>query len=122
MKGLYLIGILIFTTAVMAWPNSSVAMSADTELFLIDESILKARVIPAISDFLDRVDSAAAKQLVREAISSQQFQAALKSAVSGDRMAAQYLAKGSNELLDGKLPREVLDDTGETIRDQGAIR
>jgi hypothetical protein len=122
MKCLYLIGVLIFTMAVIAWPNSSAAMSVDTELFLIDESVLKGRVLPAIADFLDHGDSAAAKRLVHEAISSQQFQAALKSNVSGDRMTAQYLAKSSKELVDGRLPKEILDDTGEIIRDQDAIR
>jgi hypothetical protein len=122
MKRLYLIGILIFTMAVMAWPELSAAMSADTELFLIDESVLKGRVIPAISNFLDSSDSATAKELVQEAISSRQFQAALTSDVSGDRIIAKYLAKGSTELLDGRLPKEILDDTGQVIRDQDAIR
>jgi hypothetical protein len=60
-------------------------MTADTEPFLIDESILSGRVIPAISDFLDRGDSTAAKQLVREAITSQQFQTTLRSSVVVDR-------------------------------------
>jgi hypothetical protein len=41
--------------------NSSAAISADTELFLIDESVLKRRVISAISYFLQRGDSAAEK-------------------------------------------------------------
>lgn len=122
MKRLYFIRILIFTAAVIAWPNLSAAMSADTELFLIDESVLNGRVIPAISDFLDRGDSTAAKQLVREAISSQQFQTTLKSAVIGDRMTAEYLANGSKELLEEKFPKEILDDTGEMIRDRKAIR
>ena len=40
----------------MALPNLSVAMSADTDLLLIDESLLEGRVIPAISDFLERGD------------------------------------------------------------------
>lgn len=119
MKRLYLFGILIFTTA---WPNSGAAMSTNTELFLIDESVLRGRVIPAISDFIDRSDSAAAKELVREAISGQHFQAALKSDVAGDRLTAQYLAKASKDLLNGKQPKEVLDDTGKIIRNQGAVR
>jgi len=97
-------------------------MSSDTELFLIDESVLSGRVIPAISDFLVRGDSTAAKQLLREAISSQQFQTTLRSTVTGDRMTAEYLANGSKELLEGKFPKEVLDDTGEMIRDREAIR
>lgn len=36
---------------------------ADSELFLIDDSILKERVAPAISAFLDRSDPSAARQL-----------------------------------------------------------
>lgn len=108
--------------AVVAWPNVCAAMSANTELLLIDESVLSGRVIPAISDFLDRGESATAKQLVRETISGQQFQTALKSDVSGDRMIAQYLAEGSVDLLDGRLPKEILGDSGEMIRDPDAIR
>ena len=114
-----LIVILIFTTA---WPNLSAAMSTDTELFLIDENVLKGRVMPAISDFLDRGDSAASKELVQEAMSSQQFQAALNSDVSGEKMTAQYLANASNELLNGSQPKEILDDAGRIIRDQSMIR
>lgn len=121
-KRLYPISVLIFIMAVMALPNLSVAMSVDTELFLIDESVLQGRVIPAISDFLDRGDSTAAKQLVQEAMLSQQFQAALKSNVSGEKIAAQYFAEGSKGLLDGRLPKEIVDDTGKTIRNQEAIR
>ncbi|MBZ5492451.1 MAG: hypothetical protein LAO76_16100 [Acidobacteriia bacterium] len=97
-------------------------MSSDTELFLIDESVLSGRVIPAISDFLVHGDSTAAKQLVREAISSQQFQTTLRSPATGDRMTAEYLANGSKELLEGQFPKEMLDDTGEIIRDREAIR
>ena len=40
MKRLYFIRVLILTTAVIAWPNLNIAMSADTELFLIDQSVL----------------------------------------------------------------------------------
>jgi hypothetical protein len=97
-------------------------MSADTELFLIDDSILQGRVIPAVSDFLDRNDPDAAKRLVHEAISSQQFQTSIRSAVSGDRMTAEYLFNGSKELLEGRLPKEIIDDTGKMIRDRAAIR
>lgn len=122
MKRFYFIRVLIFAPAVIASPNLSAAMSADTELFLIDESVLNGRVIPAISDFLVRGDSTAAKQLVREAISSQQFQTTLRSTVTGDRIIAEYLANGSKELLEGKFPKEILDDTGEMIRDRDAIR
>jgi hypothetical protein len=122
MKRLYFIRVLILTTAVIAWPNLNIAMSADTELFLIDQSVLIGRVIPAISDFLDRGDSTAAKQLVSEAISSQQYQTTLRSTVTGDRMTAEYLANGSKELLEGRFPKQVLDDTGEMIRDRKAIR
>lgn len=121
-KRLCLVEIMILTTGLVCWPNSSAAMSADTELFLIDESVLKGRVAPAISDFLDRGDAAPASQLVQEAISSQLFQIALKAHASGERITAQYFAKASKELLDGRLPEEVLDDTGEMIRDQEAIR
>jgi len=122
MKGLYLIGTLIFTTAVAAWANSSAAMSTDTELFLIDENVLKGRVIPAVSSFVNGGDPGAAKQLVQEAISSRQFQTALKSHSNVDRMTAEYLARGSKQLLDGSLPKEILDDTGEVIRDREVIR
>jgi len=108
--------------AMIASPSLSAAMSANTELFLIDESVLKGRVIPAISDFLDRGDPIAAKRLVQEAMSSQQFQAALKSNVRGEKAIAQYLANGSNELLGGKLPQEITNDTGDIVRDQEGIR
>ena len=113
---------LTLTLVLMALPNLSVAMSADTDLLLIDESLLEGRVIPAISDFLERGDPESAKQLVRETIFSQQFQQALKSDLNDDRMAAQYFAKASEDLLEGLLPKRVLDDTGELIRDQKGIR
>ena len=64
----------------------------------------------------------AAKQLVQETIFSKQFQQALKSDLNDDRMAAQYFAKASEDLLEGLLPKRVLDDTGELIRDQKGIR
>jgi hypothetical protein len=35
---------------------------------------------------------------------------------------AEYFAQGSKELLDGRLPEEFLDDTGETITDPVDIR
>jgi hypothetical protein len=88
MKRLYFIRVLMFITVVIAWPNVSAAMSSDTELFLIDESVLSGRVIPAISDFLVRGDSTAAKQLLREAILSQQFQTTLRGTVTGDHRAS----------------------------------
>ena len=121
-KSFCLLRTLIFTIGAICRPNLNASMSANTELLLIDESILKGRVIPAISDFLDRGDSAAGKQLVQEAISSQQFRTAIKSSVNGDRAIAQYFAKGSTELLDGKLPEEIFDDTGHKIRNPVAIR
>ena len=118
MKPSDFIGMLILTMTVVVRPNASVAMSADTELLLIDDNVLKVQVVPAIADFLDRGDPSAARRLVEEAISGKQFQAILK----GDRTAAQYFVDGSRDLLDGKLPKEILDDGGETIRDPELIR
>ena len=37
-------------------------------------------------------------------------------------MTAEYLANGSKELLEGRLPKEIMDDTGKVIQDQVAIR
>jgi len=122
MKHSDLIGTLIFTMGLIACPNLSIAMSVETELLLIDESVLNGRVIPAISDFLEHGDPAAAKQLVQEAVSGQQFQETLKSDVSSDRVIAQFFARGSEELLEGRLPKEILDDRGELIKDQKAIQ
>jgi len=117
-KGAYFIGRLILMMAVVVLPNASFAMSVDTELLLIDHNVLQGRVVPAIAGFLDRGDPTAARRLVAEAISGQQFHAAMKS----DRTTALYLADGSKDLLDGKLPKEILDDGGETIRDPALIR
>ena len=114
--------LLIFIMAVVIWPNASMAMSTDTELLLIDDDLLKGRVMPAISAYIGRNDSGPAKQLVLEATSGQQFQMAIKPDANGGRTIAQYLASGSEELLNGKLPQEILDDNGQTIRDQELIR
>ena len=119
MKRFYVIGIVIFT---IVWPNASATMGVDTELFLIDESLLRERVIPAVSAFLDHGDPTAARQLVEEAISTQQFQATVNSDSYRERTTAQYLANSSKELLGGKLPKEILDDHGTTIRDPKLVR
>lgn len=55
-------------------------------------------------------------------MSSAQFQTALKSDTIAERATAQYLAEGSKQLLDGKVPKQLLDDRGQTIRDRDAIR
>src|SRR5579864_6233846 len=93
------IGTLLLTATVLTLSNMGIAMSADTELLLIDESVLNGRVIPAVSDFLDRGNSAAARQLVEEAMLNHRFEAAVKSDAAGYRAIAQYLAKGSEDLL-----------------------
>jgi hypothetical protein len=108
--------------AVVIWPKASVAMSTDTELLLIDDDLLKGQVMPAISDYIERNDSGPAKQLVLEAKLGQLFQMAIKLDANGGRTITQYLADGSEDLLNGKLPREILDDNGQTIRDPELIR
>jgi hypothetical protein len=95
-------------------------MSVDTELFLIDDAVLKDRVIPAVNDFLDRGDSSAANKLLHETVSGRQFQTALKI----DRVVAEYLFKDSRDLLEGQQPKEIMDfrNTGTMIKNPEAIR
>lgn len=97
------------------------AMSVDTELLLIDNEVLQQQVIPAISDFLNRGDPTAARRLVGQAMLTQQFQGVLKSDAAAEKAIAQYLAKGAEDLLKGKLPTKILDDTGQPLHDPDAI-
>ena len=114
--------IIIFVIVVMACRSWGAGMGADTELFLIDESILNGQIMPAIVDFLERDDASAARRLVDEAMSGQQFKAAITSKNYGDRTTAEYFADGSKQLIDGEMPNKILDDDGETIRDPQLIR
>ena len=116
------LGRLILIMALLIWPKAIVAMSTDTELLLIDDTLLKGQVMPAISDVIERNDSGPAKRLFREATLNQQFQLAVRSDDNGSRTIAQYLADNSEDLLNGKLPHEVLDDNGDAIRDIELIR
>jgi len=108
--------------AVVTRPNACMAMSTDTELLLIDVDLLKGRVMPAISDYIERQDSGPAKQLVLEATLGQQFQTVIKQGANNGRIIAQYLAHGSEDLLNGQLPQEIIDDNGQRIRDPKLIR
>ena len=122
MKDLFSPEWLILIMAVTVLPNMSVAMSTDTELLLIDDNILEGQVVPAISEFIEHNDSGPAKQLVRNARMGQQFQTSIKSGANATRFIAQYLADSSEDLLNGKLPDEILGDNGEKIRDPELIR
>lgn len=110
---------LIFTAVVL---NPSLAMGADTELFVIDQTAVRLRVAPAISQFLERNNPLPATKLLYEAMSGERFQAALQSQSRSERTTAQYLATASKDLLEGKLPPESRDDSGEIIQDRELIR
>src|SRR6266850_1798288 len=80
-------------------------MSVDIELALIDASTLQRQVIPAVADFVERGDSAPAKELVEATMASPQFRAALVS----DKIIVEHFVQESRKLLEGKLPKAVLD-------------
>jgi hypothetical protein len=94
-------------------------MSVDIKLFLVDDSILNERVIPAVADFVNSGNAEGATALFRETVSNKNFKAALKS----DRVIAEYLARESAALLEGQLRSEMLDDTtGEILKEPKGIR
>jgi hypothetical protein len=93
-------------------------MSVETELYLIDEFGL-VRVMPAISDFLDRGETVTADKILRETLAGEPFQALQRT----NPVLADYFAHGSRDLLDGKLPEQAMDDTtGEITRNPEVIR
>jgi hypothetical protein len=89
-------------------------MSVETELYLIDAVRLQDEVVPAMADFLDHRDPDAADRLLRETLVGEPF-AALHEI---DPVLADYFSQGSRDLLDGKLPDEIMDDaTGRMTAD-----
>ena len=89
----------------LATVQNTQAMGVDTTVVLIDATALEQRVIPALSDFLDRDDPSAVKLLVQETLASEQFQHAL----TNDKVIAEYFAKGSQDLIDGRIPNKIRD-------------
>lgn len=99
--------------------GEQVKMSVETKLYLIDENIRTQRVIPAVSHFFNDHDATEAQLLFREALSSQSFEAAL----DNNRLNAEYLEKQTAELLEGHLPKLMMDDTvGRNTQDAETIR
>lgn len=119
-----LVAVLLFAnlTGCFGRPRPEIVvrtMSVETQLYLIDATRLEDQVVPAITDFLNDGNPARAEKLLQEALTSESFQALTKS----NPVLADYFAQGSRDLLNGKLPEELVDDTtGQATRDFKRIR
>src|SRR5262245_37838654 len=109
MKSLITLLLLPIVTFIYFWQHSNAhkTMSVETKLYLIDDAIRRDRVVPAVSDFVDHRTVTGASIIFKEATSTQAFQDALEN----NRDSAEYLKRMSADLLKGKLPDVILDDT-----------
>src|SRR5262245_8119601 len=95
-------------------------MGVDTKLRLIDGTTLEKRVIPALADFIDCNDPTAVKLLFEETLASEKCQYALAS----DKVIAEHLAEGSQDLITGNIPDKIKDlaHAGRWLVDRGEIK
>ena len=93
-------------------------MSTDLYISLVDDSIIREKILPAVNQFIEHEDSDSAAKLVNDAVGRKN----LSRMLSGEEVFAYYVEE-CGRTLSGQYERRVMDETsGEILLDERSLR